>query len=83
MSTATRRWQHLLVAAAFMVGVAAIPLVIDVAPAFAGATDCYTGSGDVCLYKNSSYATGGIRHEDGNWPDYRPFSFDYCTLNCE
>ncbi len=41
------------------------------APAEAGATNCDWGSGQVCLYKNSSYATGGIIRYTGSDSNYQ------------
>ncbi len=56
-------------------------------PAQAGATNCDTGSGHVCLYKNSGYSTGGIARYSGNDRDYsngilRDNTYSNCYWNC-
>lgn len=56
--------------------------IVAIAPANAGATDCPIGSGYVCLYKNSSFATGGKAEYSGNDSNYSNNTFDWCYLNC-
>lgn len=58
-------------------------VVAGSAPANAGATDCAIGSGYVCLYKNSSFATGGKADYSGGDSNYSGNTFDWCYLNCD
>ncbi len=68
---------------AFVVALALFAALVGSAPANAGATDCPTGSGLVCLYKNSSYATGGKAEYSGAVSNYSGKNFDWCYLNCD
>lgn len=78
-----------LLSAMAMLAAVLVSSVVFAAPASAGATNCDSGSGDVCLYKNSSYATGGIKRYSGSEYDYSRYApngyklhFNYCYLNC-
>ena len=51
-------------------------------PAEAGATNCDWNSGKVCLYKNSSYATGGIIRYSGSDKSYVDNVFSHCWVWC-
>ncbi|VAW08895.1 hypothetical protein MNBD_ACTINO02-1977 [hydrothermal vent metagenome] len=63
--------------------------IVQQTPAEAGATNCDIGSGKVCLYKNSSYSTGGIYRYGGSDPDYGngfwlpDTQYLHCWVNCD
>lgn len=80
VSVASRRMVSRL---AVMLAAVLVSGVVFAAPASAGATNCDWGSGQVCLYKNSSYATGGIERRTGSDRHYSIFDkFDHCWWYC-
>ena len=72
-----------VLAGTFTAAVLLFTVVSGSAPADAGATNCDYGSGLVCLYKNSSYATGGKAEYSGYDSNYSGNTFDWCYLNCD
>lgn len=82
MSSATNV-RRVALTAALAIAAVLLSALAFAQPASAGATDCAWGSGKVCLYKNSSYATGGIERYAGSDRYYSTSdTFDHCWYSC-